>query len=364
LESRHPPILKKGHVVISSGTLKTLLFAVLLVALILAAADLLVVTVDVLLLILAGVLFGIFIGGISQWIAEHSPLSYRWAYAVVVILIISAIIGGGWYMGSQIVAQAGQLTQQLQTAWEQLQQRVEQWGWPAEYLPDQEQLQQAVTAGSGVMSRVQAGLSMLGWGLTALAVIFFVGLYVAYDPHLYATGVVKLVPLAQRPRAIEVLQKLRSTLGYWLIGRMISMSVIGVLTVIGLWWLKVPLALMLGVLAALFTFIPNIGPILATVPQALMALQVDANTALYVVIFNIALQTVESYLMTPMVERYEVALPPAMTIMMQLLGGVLIGAMGIVMAAPLTAAAMLLIQMLYVRDQLGDPRPGELAERD
>jgi predicted PurR-regulated permease PerM len=117
----------------------------------------------------------------------------------------------------------------------------------------------------------------------------------------------------------------------------------------------------LGVLAGLLTFVPNVGPIVAAVPQALLALQVGAATVVYVIIFNVVLQTIESYLLTPMVQQYEVSLPPALTIFAQLLMAVLVGVIGIIMAAPLTAAIMVLVQILYLRDRLHDPDPGSLA---
>jgi predicted PurR-regulated permease PerM len=58
-----------------------------------------------------------------------------------------------------------------------------------------------------------------------------------------------------------------------------------------------------------------------------------------------------------------VTLPPALTIFAQLLMGVLFGAIGIIMAAPLTASIMLLTQTLYIHDRLGDATPGRLAEK-
>ena len=140
------------------------------------------------------------------------------------------------------------------------------------------------------------------------------------------------------------------------------MSIIGVCTGLGLWLLGVPLPLSLGVLAVLLTFVPNVGPIIAALPQTLLAMQMSTNTALYVIVFNIALQGAESYLITPMVQRYEVSLPPVLTISAQLLMGLIIGVIGVMMAAPLTIAVMLLVQMLYIHDYLGDPDAGRLAD--
>jgi predicted PurR-regulated permease PerM len=347
---------------VNPGTGWTVTFAVLLAGLVLAAADLLVSAVSVVLLILAGVLFGVFIGGMSHMVARHTPLSYRWSYVLVLVLLVAVVLAGGYYSGVRIAEQTSQLSGNLQTAAQQLTTQLEESGWAAEYLPRWSELQRMISRNTGVTG-VMTAAHWLTWGLTGLVIVFFVGLYVAYDPHLYGTGMVKLVPLDRRARAREILRKLYSALGRWIVARLISMAIVGVLTALAMWILDVPLAMTLGVLAALLTFIPNIGPVLGAIPQVLLAFTVSPTTAGYVILFNFVLETVESYVITPVVQRYEVSLPPALTIFVQLLMGVLFGVIGIIMAAPLSVAVMLLVQTLYVHDQLGDPAPGQLAKQ-
>jgi predicted PurR-regulated permease PerM len=102
-------------------------------------------------------------------------------------------------------------------------------------------------------------------------------------------------------------------------------------------------------------FIPNFGPIIAAVPAILIALAADPTKALWVVALNIAAQNLEGYLITPLVQRKAVRLPPALTILSQVLMGLLLGPLGVILAAPLTAATIVAIQMLYVEDTLGTP---------
>lgn len=87
-----------------------------------------------------------------------------------------------------------------------------------------------------------------------------------------------------------------------------------------------PLALTSGLLAAALTFIPNFGPVLALVPPALLALATDPTQAVYVVLLYLAIQTVESYAVTPLIQRRTVSMPPALTITSQIVLGVLVGA--------------------------------------
>jgi predicted PurR-regulated permease PerM len=338
-----------------------LLIVGLLCALILATAGLLVITTQIAMLIFAGVLFGLLLGHLSRKLSGRTPLAYRQAYLLVAAIFSGFLAGGLYYSGSRIVQKIYDLTNELQAAFAALIRRAEDSAW-GPYLHDFEsQIEHLVNDGSGLLPEIMTAATWIIWGVTAVIVILFVGLYVAFDPNLYTDGMVKLIPPKHRPRARTVITKLHLTLLNWILARVIAMLIIGVATAIGLWILGVPLPLTLGAVAALLTFIPNLGPVLATVPQALLAFQVSPSTVLYVLIFNASLQAIESYLITPVVLRYEVSLPPALTVCAQLLMTVLFGAIGIVMAAPLTATIIVLIQTLYVQDTLGDPDPGELA---
>lgn len=335
-----------------------------LAAVALASAGLLVLTLGVAFLIFAGLVFGVFLSGIAGWLANHTPLRYRASYGVVVIALFALLTGGGFYLGTQITQRADRFVQQLQAAIDEVGSRYQTPSWLQQMLPEGETLPTAILSqGDTVLPKMINGLQWLSWGATGALVILFVGLYAAYDPQLYRTGLVKLFPLHRRDQIRAVLEQLHSALGRWIVGRLVSMAIVGVLTAIGLWLFGVPLPITLGAIAAILTFIPNLGPLLAAIPQVLLALNVGTSTALYVLLFNVGLQTVESYLITPMIQRHEVTLPPILTIAAQLMLGVLVGIIGVMMAAPLMVVALVLIQMLYIRESLGDPHPGALTER-
>ena len=144
------------------------------------------------------------------------------------------------------------------------------------------------------------------------------------------------------------------TLRWWLIGKVGSMIFIGILTWIGLSIIGVPLALTLGLIAGLLSFIPNFGPIISALPAILLAFIDSPITAVYVLILYVGVQLVESNLVTPIIERETVELPPALTIIFQLALSVMIGGLGLVLATPLLAVIMVLVQMVYIQDVLGD----------
>jgi len=128
--------------------------------------------------------------------------------------------------------------------------------------------------------------------------------------------------------------------------------VVGIFTAIGLEILGMPMPYALALIAALFSFIPNIGPYLALAPAILIALMQGGNMFIYVLILYFGIQIVESYLITPMIEKKMVHLPPALTLFWMVLLGVVTGILGLIMATPILAALIVIIEELYVKDYL------------
>jgi len=341
---------------------KQFFWTVLAILLILAVVGQFAAVGSILLLIFAGMLFGLFVHGIASWPTRRTQLPYRACYFATVAILLLILGVGFLYLGSQIGERAAELRSQLKSSLEQTQERIQQYEWADVVLPDAGSLkEQLADADSQLLPRMMAGLRWVGWAVTGALVIFFVGLYAAYEPQFYRRGLIKLADPSRRENVGAILDQLQIALQFWIIGRLLSMSIIGILTAIGLYFLGVPLPITLGVVAACLTFIPNIGPLLAAIPQILLALEVGTSTVIYVAVFNVVLQGVESYLITPIIQRHEVKLPPIFTITAQLVMGVLFGIIGVMMAAPLVVVAIVLVQRLYIRDTLGDIEPSELT---
>jgi predicted PurR-regulated permease PerM len=119
-------------------------------------------------------------------------------------------------------------------------------------------------------------------------------------------------------------------------------------------------------LAGLLNFVPNFGPVIAALPAVLIAFLQGPQHALYVALLYVTVQMLDGYLLTPLVDRRGVELPPALTISAQVLLGLLFGFVGLLVASPLAATVMLLVKMLYIEDVLGDPIMQEsvVGERD
>lgn len=304
----------------------------------------------VLMLAFGGVLVGVLLDGLARTIAQRTGLSRSVGLAIGGIAAILVLVGAAFLIGPPIAEQAPQFREALMRGIDQLQQRLGAIGLP----PIEDELE-TLRDQSGALARTALGaLSTFLGGLTNILVIVIVGTYLAISPSLYQGGLLRLIPPQHRDRGSEVFTQLGRGLRGWLVGRVLSMAIVGLLTGVGLFIVGVPLALTLGVLAFLLSFIPYIGPLLSFIPAVLVALTEGPSLALWATGVYGGVQLAESYLITPLVQKQVVSLPPVLLILSQVLLGALAGLIGVAFAAPIAVSTVILFQMLYVNDVLGD----------
>jgi predicted PurR-regulated permease PerM len=309
---------------------------------------------QVVLLSFAAVLVAVFLSGPTRLLVRYTPLSTRLALAVVALVLVGISALAFTLLGPNLVSQVVTFSEQLPASLERIRAQLSEQEWGRTVLsimPQPEDLAGRATQLVGGLTRVVT--STIGV-LTSGLVIALVGLYLAAAPDLYHHAVITLIPVKKRDRGAEILAALSRALGWWLVGRMTSMAVVGMLTLIGLLIIGVPLAVTLALIAALLSFIPNLGPVISAVPAVIIAFAQSPRDGLWVIALYIAIQTVESYAITPLIERKAVDLLPAFLLIMQILFGVLFGLFGLVLASPLAVALTVLIQMIYVQDALQD----------
>ena len=309
---------------------------------------------DALLLVFACILCAVLLYELSSKLSDRIKIKREFALALVVLLLFATIGLGGWAMAPQISEQSAKLAETVPKSLAQLQGVVNEYPLLKKALAGLPPPEQIVKQMSQLIPN--AGLffgGVLG-AIGNVVIILFVGIYFAASPHLYTSGLIKLVPQSKRPRAHQVLHKIGHTLSSWLLGKSVSMLIVGTVTSIGLSLLGVPLALILGIIAGLLDFVPYLGPIMAGVPAVLIAFSISPDLALYTVLLFVGVQLVEGYVLQPLIESRAVDLPPALTIVMQLVFGALFGFAGVALATPRAAGLKVLVQMLYVEDVLGD----------
>jgi len=320
-------------------------------------------TFDVVMLVFAAALLAIFLSGLADIIKPYVPLGDGLRVLLVSVILL-AIVGGTVALLSPSIADQGQhLREELPKSAESVRAYVSQYGWGRtliEQLPTFDQVKEKVNI-STLLSGVGGVFTSTMGAVGNVAIVVLLAIYLASEPRFYSEGFVRLFPIPRRQRVTEILHQVYETLRWWLIGKFGSMLFIGILTWIGLSILGVPIALTLGLIAGLLSFIPNFGPIISAVPALLIAFVDSPVTAVYVLILYIGVQIIESNVVTPLIERETVELPPALTVVFQLGLGTLIGGLGLVLATPLLAMIVVVVQLVYLQDILGDRGEG-LAE--
>jgi predicted PurR-regulated permease PerM len=331
---------------------RRVLVVVAIVTATVAAAAIFLAGVQVFLLAFAGILLAVFLHTLSGYCSRYCHLSHAWSLALVIFLVLLIAGGLGWFMGATLSNQASRLAQDLPRSFQKLEQWLRHFRWGQLILgrkPEaQKMIQQQVPQNIGLAATTL--VSIFG----GIIVIFFLGIILAAAPGVYRAGLLHLIPKPFRSRISDVLDAETIMLRRWLTGKVVSMAAAGLLTAGAMLLLKIPLALTLGILAALGEFVPNFGPILAALPAVLLALLDQPIRAAYVAIAYIIIQTVQSYFIQPYVQQKAVDLPMALIIIMQVLMGVLFGPLGLALATPLAAVGLILVKMLYVEDVLGD----------
>ena len=328
--------------------------AVVLLALLLIAA--LYYTFDVLMLVFAAALLAIFLRGLAELLSYYVKLSDGWLVLIVSLLLIALVGGFIALLSPSIAEQATLLRDKIPSSIQKVTDFLNHYGWGRtliQNLPTYDEFVANLNA-SNLLSGVSGFFTSTMGVLGNIGIVILLAIYLASEPKMYLDGFVRLFPHERRDRSKEVISGIYQTLRWWLIGKAGSMLFIGVLTWIGLSILGVPLALTLGLIAGLLSFIPNFGPILSAVPAILLAFIDSPITALYVLGLYIFVQLIESNVVTPFIERETVELPPGLTIVFQLALGVLVGGLGLVLATPLLAGIVVAVQMLYIEDVLGD----------
>jgi predicted PurR-regulated permease PerM len=197
----------------------------------------------------------------------------------------------------------------------------------------------------------------LGSGLVQLLFVLAVSLMIAAQPVAYREVAILLVPSFYRRRARQVLVLCGEALSAWMGGVLISSVCVGLLAAIGLSLLGVKLVAAHALLAGLLNVIPNVGPTLSTVFPMAVALLDAPWKALAVLGLYVAVQNLESYVITPSVMHHQLRLLPGLTLCAQFLFTVLFGPLGLLLALPLAVCLQVILREVVIRDILEPWKP-------
>lgn len=309
---------------------------------------------SVLLLVFAAVLVAVGLDGMARAIARRAPVSRGWALAGVALGLGAVILGALGLSAARLVQQFSQVGETVVA----FAIRVQEWLIAQGALGMMEEMEGdggglGGSAGDVAGQVVSYGMTAAG-AATSLLVLVVLALFIAANPGLYRGGAVRLVPPAHRAVVQDTLSALAHALRWWFLGQLVSMVLLGLTVGLGLLVMGIELWLALGLLTALLTFVPFLGPIVATVPIVAVGFSEGTQTGVIVLIGYLVLQNLEGNVLGPMIQKKAVNLAPALLISVQVLLSVVFGVMGLILAAPLTIVAMVTVQKLWVEHMLGE----------
>jgi len=300
----------------------------------------------ILLLLFAAIVVALLMTAMVDWLKAKLNLKQGVAFALILFAMTLIVAFTLWLSGPNIIGQFANLQADLPQAVHQLIVRVNGYGWGRWLMAQWSGYSQLSTSVSSALTRIGGIVVSTATVLAGLVLVAFLGLYLAAEPQVYFSGIQRATPKRYRATLNACAENAVRNLRWWVLSQMLSMTAVGIIVALGLWALGVPLAGTLGVIAALLTFIPNIGPILSVVPAALLALAISPTKGLLTVMLFLLVHFLEGNVITPLLERRIVRLPPALTMSAQLLLAVVAGPLGLALAAPLTAATLGIFEVL------------------
>jgi predicted PurR-regulated permease PerM len=171
----------------------------------------------------------------------------------------------------------------------------------------------------------------------------FLGLTFAAQPSVYRKGLLYLMPARHRASAAVIVDRIGETLERWLLAQIVTMTVVFLVTWIGLEVIGIQSALILGIQAGLLTFIPTVGALIGGLIVVLASLASGWVAAASAFVLFLGVHALESYILTPIIQRQALEIPPATLFAFQIMLGVVFGIWGLALALPLLAVAKVII---------------------
>jgi len=285
------------------------------------------------LLILGAIVFAAGLDGGTRLLGRVLPIGRGWRLAIVLLTIIAFLTWVFISAGNQLAEQAATLQTTILTQVD----RLILWARSQGLLQADFDPAQILNYAMGSVGRVTAAVSSVVGGLTALFMIFILGIYLAIEPRLYERGVGWLMPQSERSHFYEISATMGKTLRRLMAGRILGMLVEGVATWVMLGLYGIPMAALLGVLTGLLVFIPNIGAAISGILMVLVGFSVSVDAGLYCLVVYFVVQFVDGNIIVPMIAKRTVDLAPALVLGAQILFGALFGLLGLALADPIIA---------------------------
>jgi predicted PurR-regulated permease PerM len=319
-----------------------------------------------LFLIFAGMLLGVALNAMTKLLGRlvRLPHSLR---LTIVCLVLAGLLSGAIFLGGATIAQqATALSGTIKSQLVVVKTFLEKNGINLSYLdfgnsgatskpsstpatPGAEARSNLPSAGEIASSGgaiVSQTLKLLLGTVSAVGnffIVLFLGLTFAAQPSVYRSGLLFMTPARYRARATVIVDRISETLERWLMAQILTMAAVFFVTWIGLKAIGIQSSFILGIQAGLLTFIPTVGALIAGLIVVLASLASGWVAAASAFVLFLGIHVLESYILTPILQRQALEIPPATLFAFQILLGVVFGIWGLALALPLMAVVKVMI---------------------
>ena len=326
-----------------------------------------------LFLILSGMLLGVALNAMTNMFGRvvRLPHSLR---LTIVCLVLAGLLSGVLFLGGATIAQqATALSGTIKSQLVNVKAFLEKNGIDTSYFelgnaaattadsptqaapvaPTPHSLPSAGTLASSGGAIVSQTLKLLLGTVSAVGnffIVLFLGLAFAVQPSVYRNGLLFMAPAKHRARATVIVDRIGWTLERWLIAQIVTMAAVFFVTWIGLRIIGIQSSFILGIQAGLLAFIPTVGAIIGGLIVVLASLASGWVAAASAFVLFLGVHALESYVLTPIIQRQALDIPPATLFAFQILLGVVFGIWGLALALPLIAIVKVMIDHFKADD--------------
>lgn len=217
------------------------------------------------------------------------------------------------------------------------------------------------------LSQIGGGLVAVGAGIaggvTGITIVLILTLYFMASLRSIKRVATRFVPAYQRERFSELLEDVSGAVGRYVIGQASLALTNGILSLIFLSIIGAPLPALLALIAFIGSLIPLVGTLTGSIIISLICLFDAPSTALIAIIYYLVYMQIEAYVLSPRIMSRAVAVPGAVVVIAAVGGGALAGILGALVAIPVAASAIIIIQKVVfpAQDQKRTPPPGGVA---
>jgi predicted PurR-regulated permease PerM len=302
--------------------------------------------IDLILVIIVAVLLAVTFNPVVVRL-ENRGLSRGQASLLVAVVALALVGGFLWLTWSSLSVQTRYAIDHLSEFEKEAVGRMPPWMRDAVGMRSAGEIQSYLAPYA--LRVVQSTLS----AVTIALLGFVLTIYLLVEGRTTRDWLVAFVPLKHRGRTERTLAECERVIFGYVAGNSITSFIAFVCTLVALWALNVPAALLLAIMAGISDFVPVIGFFVTMVPAILLALTVSGTTALLVTAFYIAYNTVENYFIGPWAYGGRLRLSNLAVILAFVIGAEVAGVIGALIALPI-AAIYPAIEEIWLREKLGD----------